>query len=239
MRFLVTRPEPDATRLVEKLEALGHEGLIEPLMRIEYLSADFSLEHVQGLIITSQNALRWVRHCGGLSRLKDFPVYAVGKSSAKMALEMGFTSVFEGPGTADGLAGIIRDHAKEKGGTLLHLSGEEVADDLTPKLEPYGLTVKRVIVYRSVAADGLSERAIGELTDNRLDGVILLSPKTCRIWVKLVSGEERLAFCDLPKAYCLSEGVAAPLKNLENVSKIIVRKPNIEELLSLIESERI
>lgn len=239
MRFLITRPEPDATRLVEQLEALGHEGLIEPLLRIEYLSADFSLKKVRGLIITSRNALRWVRHCGGLSRLNAFPVYAVGRSTARMARELGFTDVFEGPGTSEGLAELICEKVDVKVGKLLHLSGEDVADDIVPKLEPYGLSAKRVIVYRSVAADGLSERAVSELRNNNLDGVILLSPKTCRIWVKLVSGEESLLNCTLPKAYCLSEGVAAPLKNLENVSKIIARKPNIEELLSLIESETV
>ena len=32
MRILVTRPEPDASRMAKQLQTLGHETTIEPLM---------------------------------------------------------------------------------------------------------------------------------------------------------------------------------------------------------------
>ena len=42
MRVVVTRPQADGERTAAALEALGHEVLVAPLMRVEPVAADLA-----------------------------------------------------------------------------------------------------------------------------------------------------------------------------------------------------
>ena len=111
MRFLVTRPEPDATRQARQLEAKGHEVLVEPLLEIVYRERlDLPFGEVQALIVTSRNGLRALRRAGFPASALDLPVLAVGESSAALARDMGFGQVHEGRGTAADLVAVAEAH---------------------------------------------------------------------------------------------------------------------------------
>ena len=80
MRFLVTRPQPDADALCERLRAMGHAGLIDPLMSIAWLEPPrLDLDRCQAVVATSRNALRALaRHPERLADLVGLPLFAVG-----------------------------------------------------------------------------------------------------------------------------------------------------------------
>ena len=59
MRVVVTRPQADSERTAAALEALGHEVLVAPLMRIEPVAVDLAGTW-SAIVITSANALQAV-----------------------------------------------------------------------------------------------------------------------------------------------------------------------------------
>jgi uroporphyrinogen-III synthase len=59
MRVVVTRPQADSERTAVALEALGHEVLVAPLMRIEPVAVDLAGTW-SAIVITSANALQAV-----------------------------------------------------------------------------------------------------------------------------------------------------------------------------------
>ena len=87
MRFLVTRPQPDADALCERLRAMGHAGLIDPLMSIAWLEPPrLDLDRCQAVVATSRNALRALaRHPERLADLVGLPLFAVGAATADLA----------------------------------------------------------------------------------------------------------------------------------------------------------
>ena len=232
---MVTRPEPDASEFAKILQSFGHEAIVEPLMRVNYRDINISLENVEALIFTSRNALRWVVRKGNLRELISLPVFVVGPATASQAKKLGFRQVHEGAGTATGLIDIIQAHISADAGKTIHISGKEVANNILPHLNAQGLWVERIIVYDTVIANTLSNNSLEILGKQQLDGVILMSPKTSKIWVNLI---RMLQIEKPPTAFCISSATAEPLKEIKNYPVMIAKKPNIEEMLALIESRK-
>jgi uroporphyrinogen-III synthase len=88
MRVLITRPEPDATRLAEALRARGHEPVPAPLMTIVVSQAPPPREIADAvLLFTSANGARAAEaHNVRAKRV----VFAVGEATAQAAREAGF-----------------------------------------------------------------------------------------------------------------------------------------------------
>ena len=84
MRVVVTRPQADGERTAAALEALGHEVLVAPLMRIEPIAADLAGTW-SAIVITSANALQ----AAPATIDKTLPVFAVGDRSAEAARRAG------------------------------------------------------------------------------------------------------------------------------------------------------
>lgn len=232
---MITRPEPDASKLADVLRGLGHYTYIEPLMRVDFRDVEISLKNVQGLIFTSRNALRWVARKGNLKEMTALPAFVVGPATASLAKSLGFRRVFEGGGTARDLLDVINAQAQVSNDKLLHISGKDVASDILPWLEAFGLGAERVIVYDSVSADNISSGNLERMKRGEIDAVLLMSPKTSETWCKLLKTNWYLISDGIPTAFCISDATAEPLKKMENVSVRIAQKPNIEELLALLE----
>src|SRR5687768_1512277 len=147
MRILVTRPEPDAKLQAERLMELGHETLLAPLLRIEFLPhVPLELDDVDALIVTSRNALRALEAHPQRGEALQHPLYAVGDATAELARALGFSDIAAGPGTGEALAKLI-NAGSQKGASFLHLSGETVAFDLKAALDTEGFDVRQPILY--------------------------------------------------------------------------------------------
>ena len=234
MRLWVTRAEPDASRQAADLARLGHEPVVEPLLAIAFEDdADLPLDDAQALIATSRNGLRALARRPELGAARKLPIYVVGPGSAALARELGFTSVHEGPGTGDGLVDIVAGGCAADRGPLLHLAGAALASDLKGGLEAKGLSLTQPVLYRAAAASGLSAGLRRALIDGRLDGVILMSPRTAKVYITLV-GEGGLsdAARDLHH-YCLSEAVAERLTKFGSKRISVAGRPREQDLLAL------
>jgi uroporphyrinogen-III synthase len=237
MRLLVTRPEPDATRQAETLAARGHEPVVAPLLLIEPAQhASLDLDGAQALIVTSRNALRALASHPDLAASLKLPLFVVGEATAKAATELGFTKVTCGPGTGEELSRLIADTLKPKAGALVHLSGETVAFDLKSALQAKGFILRQPILYRAVPATRLPESVLSLLNADKLDGVILMSPRTAAIFAALAMRHDAVTQASQLDCYCLSAAVAQAVEPLK-ARAIVAAGPREEELLALIDTE--
>jgi uroporphyrinogen-III synthase len=212
VRLLVTRPVEDAGPLAEKLQGLGHEALIVPLLVIRPKdNIEIPALPYQALCTTSANGLL----CrADLSAFYHLPFYAIGPQSAAAARHLGFTHVSDKGGNVEGLVQYICKHAKPDVGPLLYLSGAETTGDLEGKLKAHGFTVVRVVVYDAIpeAVSDLAQRVANA------DGVLLYSPRSARLWCAQVAEVKAADEAAKLTHYCLSANVAA------NVPKDWVRR---------------
>ena len=203
MRLLVTRPVDDAGPLAEKLQGLGHEAVIIPLLAVKPKDSVVIPElSYQALCTTSANGLL----CGtDLSAYFHLPFHAIGPQSAAAARHVGFTHVSDKGGNVEGLVQYICKHAKPDAGPLLYLSGAETTGDLEGKLKAHGYSLARVVVYDAVpeAIPDLASQIAGA------EGVLLYSPRSAKLWcAQITNAKLDNVAADLTH-FCLSANVAA------------------------------
>jgi uroporphyrinogen-III synthase len=236
MRLLVTRPEPDAMKLAGRLEQDGHDVTVEPLMRLSLDGTDpIDLDGASALIATSRNALRALRASPALAEARHIPIFVIGKATAAEARNLGFERILVGAGRAADLVPAIAATQDSTDGLLVHLAGEALAFDLKSELELLGFRVLQPIVYRMQAAEAFSPSTIDAFADEQIEGVILMSPQTARIYAHLIA-RHRLGYA-IPKIvhFCMSTAIAAGLAALGQVRIAIPERPTVDGLLAEIE----
>jgi uroporphyrinogen-III synthase len=230
MRILVTRPREDGTEIARLLLARGHQALLAPLLEPRFpegplLEAGAALEGVIAILATSANGIR------ALSRRterRDLEIYAVGSRTEGEARRAGFASVRSADGDAIALAEATAQWAPP-GSVLLHVCAEDAPAKLSEQLGNSGFVVRRCPLYRIEPAQALPSQARTALQEQSLDAVMLFSPRTAAIFVRLVEGlpTERL------DALCISRATAASLAPLSFAQIRIAAQPNQHAMLAL------
>ncbi len=237
MHLLLTRPnagaEPDP--LKDALVAAGHRVTCAPLLTIVSTGAMPSLEGVRGLIVTSRNALKAVAPLPEAAF--SLPLYAVGPGTAALARTLGFRRIVEGPGTGRELQALIASVVDPAAGPLLHLAGEALAVDLKGALEGDGFTVRTEIVYRAEPATAFPPDVVTRFVQGAFDGVVLMSPRTAKVYANLVAGTALGAAARPMIHFCLSEAVGRELASLGIARTAVAPLPNSQEMLALIARE--
>lgn len=238
MRLLVTRPKPDAQALVDKLKALGHEGIAAPMLEVEFL--DFSplqMSNAQALIATSRNALRALAASDALEAASQLPLYVVSAATADLAQELGFSDIHDGPGTAQDLLLLIKAECPPGEGILIHLAGTRLAFDLKSALEEMNFQVELRAMYQARSAEKFNNETLTALAEGELNGVILMSPMTAQTFVTIVDASDLLEQAAKLSYFCLSQNVAEPLNIFDGARILIADKPSENDLLALIAHE--
>lgn len=206
MRYLITRPEEDALPLAEAVRALGHDALIDSMLRINaFDDVQLDTDGVQALLFSSANG---VRAFADISLNRRVPVYTVGEASAAVARDLGFRRVNAASGDVAALAQLVALALKPEEGILMHVSGTVVARELKDLLQKDGFNVFRVRLYESEPVTRLSEQTIARIGKGELDGVLFYSPRTAQIFCDLIVENRLTQACRPIRAFCLSEAVA-------------------------------
>ena len=230
MRIAVTRPEEDAGPLKAKLEAIGHEVTVVPLLAIVARpGVDIEPLPYQAIAVTSANA---IRSLSGHHEVKSLRILTVGPQSLKAARAAGFKTAEVHGGDVDGMARYVRETLKPTDGPILYLSGAETTGDLHGQLIAAGFDCRRAILYDAVPACSLGAVA-ARLKSGEIDAVLLYSPRSARIWCDLVAKAGLLAEAALPRYLCLSRNVAAVLP--ETWFTRIAATPDDGAMLALLE----
>ncbi|MBS0541517.1 MAG: uroporphyrinogen-III synthase, partial [Proteobacteria bacterium] len=215
MRVLITRPEREATALATALVQRGHAPVIAPLFTVQVLSppSDFAaaLGAAQAVLLTSANGARALADA---AEQRSKPVLAVGDTTAGTAEGLGFTSVTSAGGDAAALAELARQKLDPAKGPLIHVSGVDVAGDLSGALEADGFEVQRFALYEAREADTLPAAAAEGLRRGTLDVATFFSPRAAASFARLVEAAGLADACRAVAAIAISPAAARPLEGL-------------------------
>ncbi len=235
MRLLITRPEQDAMPLKAQLIGMGHEVLVEPLLQIELHALEgLDPDEIQALIATSRNALRAVASSPQLDELQRVPLFTVGPGTGSTAQALGFQSVLEGPRDSEALVTLIALRAEVNAGPLVYLAGDVIAADVAGELRRLGFHVMEPVVYSARTADSFSPQLCERFQSKEIDGVLLMSPRTARTYVKLLRKHSLTAAVKNTVHFCLSPAVALGLADAPELHVKTASAPNLNEMLALI-----
>jgi uroporphyrinogen-III synthase len=245
MRILITRPEEDAAGFAKALEAKGHEPIVCPLLDIVFTAvAPLNANGATALIATSRNGLRGLAHSldrGPASSTKParealtrLPIFCVGEATARLAQELGFATIYAGAGGARDLLPLIETHVAPADGPLLHLGGEQLAFDLPGALARRGYAARLEALYRAEPAAKFPPFVIDSLRRHEIGGVVLMSPRTARIFVELLDVHGLVGCCSPLVCYCLSPAVAQALGPSSEFAIRVAQKPNVQDILALV-----
>lgn len=230
--LLVTRPEPDATRLALHLDALGIEPVCAPMMQAHPVAAHLpDMTGFAALAATSANAIRFLAHHEPPLGLYDLPLYAVGDQTAEQAIKAGFATVHAAAGTLVDLAALISAHKPH--GPIFYPAARHQSGDLAALLAPAAIAVDTCVIYEMAAATrlpaGLAERLMGQ----EIAGALFYSRRTAEIFSTLLQGPDFLPLRTRLACLCLSENCAAPLISRHFLRIALADYPSGEAMQSL------
>ncbi|MGI9419763.1 MAG: uroporphyrinogen-III synthase [Geminicoccaceae bacterium] len=198
---------------------------IETLGLMSTLSDD-----IQALALTSAHAVPALS-----DRARQLPVFTVGGATANAARAAGCSRVISGDGDASDLAGLIATHCRPEDGAILHVAGEIVREDLQRALADQGFDVRRDVVYRAVARTGFSDELLQAWGRRDVGAVLLFSPRTADILVRLLVDHGLAHHVDRTTAICVSEATATPCRALYWRAIRLAARPNREALIRALE----
>lgn len=238
MKALVTRPHDDAAPVAAALIARGIEPVLAPLLRIEpdpdgAARLGGVLAGVQALLFTSTNG---VRAFAQASHRLELPAYCVGEASAAAARIAGFRAVASADGDAGDLAALATARLAPGNGALLHVAASTIAGDLASALATKGFDVRRIVLYRAVAAESLPDDVVAAMRGATLAFALFFSPRTAELFVRLARTAELMEHCGSMTAICLSANVASALAGLTWRRIAVARAPNLEALLAALDN---
>lgn len=237
MHILITRPEADAAELAAHLATRNIETTLEPLLVIKPATVAIELDGVQAILFTSANG---VRGFAAQNARRDIKVFTVGDNSATEARALGFAPVFSAGGDVESLAKLVTERLNPRDGALLHAAGANLAGDLRGQLQAAGFVVNRVVLYDAVPVTELSPATVMNLRLGGIDAVALFSPRTARIFAELWGRAQNGSESGLAAAtaLCLSDAVAAEIRNLGWRHVAVAATPDRAGMLALIEGEK-
>lgn len=238
MHLLVTRPQPDAEDLQRKLEVRGFRVSVAPLLDIcTGPQRPIPSRPYQAVLITSANGARALTQHPARDRLLRLVAYAVGPQSRAAAAASGFERVAEAGGDVNAIIDKVKSELEPGRGPLLYLSGEETSGDLEAVLQRRGFEVDRVIMYAAVPAAHLPPPVTAMIKRGAIDGVLLYSLRTAKVWRKCISADGLDTHAGHILHFCLATPVAGALP-AEWMTKTAA-SPSEQGMFDIIEQARV
>ena len=228
MRVVVTRPQADSERTATALEALGHEVLVAPLMRVEPIAVDLAGTW-SAIVITSANALPAIPATA--DGVKTLPVFAVGDRSAEAARRAGFAEVSSANGDNKDLVRLVAARAVGAKAPLLYLAGEDRSGDLVAQLVAHGIDAEMKVVYR-IVAEVFPPVLAAALESGDVDAVLHFSRRSAELFVEGARLSGVAGPAEDVRHLCLSSQVAEPLAGASRIA--VAARPEEAALVALL-----
>ncbi|HVH29072.1 MAG TPA: uroporphyrinogen-III C-methyltransferase [Vicinamibacterales bacterium] len=204
-RILVTRPRDQAEELAQRLEAMGAEAIVAPMIRIlppeDYSPVDAACASAgtfNWIVFASSNAVDiFMQRLHAIGRdlraLGGARVCAVGSATAERLARYGLrVDVIPGEYRAESVVSALSERDDLLGARVLLPRADIGREVIAEELRKRGAEVTEVVAYRTVVADADRE---GEpdvyrmLLDRRIDVVTFTSASAVRNFVKVVGAE--------------------------------------------------
>jgi uroporphyrinogen-III synthase len=234
-KILLTRPAADAHPMADRLKALGHDPVIEPLLDIRFFD-DIAVDliGVQALAFTSANGVRALIHAVPEAPTLGLPVFAVGAATEACARDAGFTQTHVGGGDVESLAQTIVGTCDSNIGAALHIAGRERAGDLVGLLSASGFVARRIVLYAADAVSEFSAATARLIADGAINDVVIFSPRTARQFVTLMADAGLMGAAQNLRLLALSPRVAEAAAELSFGAVVVARHPDQDALLDLL-----
>lgn len=233
MKLLVTRPEPGAGDTAKTLRRLGHEVIVDPMLKVVFdPSVAIKSDRLKAIAVTSSNAVQALADRKDFSALKHLPIYCVGDRTASMARLVGFENAVSAGGDVDALVETIADRVSAKKGSVLYAAGRDRTGDLEGKLAGRGYKVRLAEVYKAQQRATLSAETVAALTAGTLDGVLVYSARTAAALVAAAERDHHLDRLREIAAYAISDKAARPLAAAGFKRVVVAQKPDGDGLLA-------
>lgn len=227
--ILVTRPERASLRTKARLEAMGHQVMVDPLLTLDFFPPEKLIsEKPEALVITSSNGARAIAHHAELPALLPVPVFTVGGRTSDAVRELGFEVAGEAPDIAH-LVELLRNKPTRN---ILYLAAENRAGELSELLPEHKVETR--VVYSAVPATELAAATAEALKAHSIACVLHYSRRLTETYLALAEAagiqEQALA----PAQLCLSEQVAAPLRATGAGHIEVAEAPREDALIGLL-----
>lgn len=223
---LVTRAEPGAGETAARLDGLGIEAVVSPMIALSLAAPlpPLRLDGAQGLLFTSANGVRFFTK---VSARRDLTAWCVGPATLEAARGAGFPARCA-HGDADALAGLVISEADPAAGPLVHVANAAAAGTLAARLGTAGFEVRLVPLYRPSPAGALTDPAAGALRAHRVCAVLFHSARGADAFAALARG------LDLSQtaAVAISQRAAMPLAGLAWARLILADHPDEDHLMA-------
>ncbi len=225
MRMLVTRPADRDDPYMALVRELGGEPVSYPLYKIEPLKTDVDLAGIMALVFTSAHG---AVSFAAQSSQRDLPVYAVGPQTADAARTAGFADTAYANGTAADLVRLIPDGI----GPVLYGRGAEISYPVADTLAARGISVKEVILYKTVPIEPLPPVPPADI-------VLFFSARTAQAFADMIVKQRVSDNLRQTKALCIGAGMVEFLRDLPWASVRVAEQPDRAGMTALIDDEMI
>jgi len=240
MRVLIVRPELQAKHTAGKLTLLGHEAVIFPLFRpihdLPHL-ADALRSKYLALAITSAEAVRCLQALGAeLKPYLDVPVFTVGKATARMAKEAGFTNVISASGSGNDLAGQVAGFAAGSLDTkpVLYLAGHKRSGVFEDTLRDNDIDCVTAEIYEMEPIVYPTETLQELMVDRHVDAAFLFSRENAKAFFDLEIFRQNKESLRKTLFFCLSRNIAEAVPEALRESVIVSTSPDEDKLIDLL-----
>ena len=232
-KIVVTRTGGDAEDYAAAIRVAGYLPLFEPLLDIAFTDADMDAHPETPLIFTSSHG---VQAFAARNAERAHPVYTVGDSTAKAALEAGFEKVESASGTVEDLVSLLIQKAKTGLRPPIYVRGAEISRDLREILKKSGIFIGEIIAYKANPIEKLSIPLLKSMDNREIYAVMLFSGRGGAHFAALMEQYGRAVRLKQTKALCLSEAVLQSVSVLPFQQALVAGTPDRHGMLELIET---
>ena len=228
MKILITRSFDQSRRFSQRLVKKFDNKLdisISPIIKIKPLYLNVELNSFDGIIFTSENA---IKVCKKIDISSDKKIFCVGRQTKKMAEKNGLKVSNTGKDTASLIKLLLTIKIKTR---LLYLCGKNISVDLSKAFSSSDtVSVCTKAIYDQTPLK-LTLNAINILSQKKPVLVPIFSERSGHI----LSRQFTKKMTSPRIALCFSKQIANSLVNYEYEKVLISPYPDIENLIALIE----
>ena len=171
--ILITRPLLQSLGLQTFFQSHGLSSHVEPLISIVPLTVQWpDVSDYRALITTSAQAIRAM---GARYVSASIPLWCVGKESARVALDLGYTPIISQRENALSLIEDLKKAYTQEKTRLLYISSAVISVNLHTILNDYLLTCDRVVVYDAIPSSEFSSLTMELFQKNKIKIILLYS----------------------------------------------------------------
>ncbi len=233
MRLLVTRPEPDAEETAARLGTMGHEAILQPMLRVHFAPPPDGLPAPAAIVATSRNGVRALVGWPMAKGWRTVPVFVTGEGIAALAREAGFDDVRPGGADAASVADRLTSEFPTGAGPILYVAGRDRTGALAGGLVALGYDIRVVEAYRAEPVAALDPDVAAAIACGRIDGILLFSQRTSAAFVAAVASAGLGDSLAAVPCYAISPRAAEPLRGAARDIRIAVH-PDFDGIAALI-----